>query len=91
MKRLKQIEAFESAWEEYFAANAIKPLELWYESVDVDADAAMQSISAYVDEPLVRVPVTSKRPNRFSAHARQGTRVNKQWATRFLTERQGYG
>jgi LPS sulfotransferase NodH len=44
--------ACDAGWQSWFTAHAIQPLQLWYEDVSQDPDAAVRTVAAFLNVPL---------------------------------------
>jgi len=77
---LAEIREQNEAWRAWFGAHGIDALDLWYETLVEDPDAAARRVLAFAD---VEAPARRLEPRT----ARSGDAVNADWARRFRTVR----
>lgn len=71
------------AWEAYFAAHDIVPIEVVYEDLDADYEGTMRRVLDALGKPQVAVPPRQTE--------RQSDSVNDEWVDRFLRDRPQFG
>lgn len=70
-----------AAWRSWFAAEAVEPLDVDYESLAADPDGTVKSVLRWIDTP----PPADWVPN--SPHERQADGINADWIRRYREAR----
>jgi LPS sulfotransferase NodH len=65
-RNVKHLVEMKGAWDQFFAAQLIRPLRVTYEQLDEDPLAVLRAIFAYVDLPLPDPPVMTTPYSRVS-------------------------
>jgi trehalose 2-sulfotransferase len=82
---LREAEADAQKWQAWFAANALTPLQIWYEDLAAEPQAVARQVLAYVQPDL------SLRGRLDVANRKMASAESAQWAERFRAEMQHAG